>query len=206
MGALTPPNGEEEVLKRGFQFGANSGCGKFSVGRIQMAPNEDAKIIKRFLLCKVAIGRAYYAAEEYAKVAPVPDGYDSFSLENLDTPENDASISGLTSNYIVKDGSQVLPTFLVTFECDSHAEQRSRQQQRCDNCENAEATVYCQADNASLCAGCDSAMHNSKLAARHIRTLWNLALRQFHIVEFTVTNSSSSSAQRVQSPFVCIVR
>jgi hypothetical protein len=168
--ALSSPNSEEEVLKRGFQFGANSGGGKFFVGRIQTTPSENTKIIKRFLLCKVAIGRAYYAAEDYAKVAPMPDGYDSFFLENLENPDKESPINNLTSNYIVKDGSQVLPTFLVTFEYDPQLEQRSRQQQHCDNCESAEATVYCQADNASLCSNCDSAMHNSKLAARHIRT------------------------------------
>lgn len=169
LSALQSPNGEEEVLRRGFQFGNNAG-GRFSVGKIQMdAQQEQAseKIIKRFLLCKVAIGRAYYAAEDFAKVAPIPDGYDSFCLENLDQEEKEEAAA---CNYVVKDGAQVLPTYLVTFEYDPQQEIRSRQQQRCDNCENAEAVVYCQADNASLCSACDNAMHSSKLAARHTRT------------------------------------
>ena len=166
LSALQSPNGEEEVLRRGFQFGNNAG-GLFSVGRIQLDQQQPGeKIVKRFLLCKVAIGRAYYAAEDFAKVAPVPDSYDSFCLENMTEEKEEQA----RADYIVKDGAQVLPTFLVTFEYDPQLEVRSRQQQPCDNCENAEATVYCQADNASLCANCDASMHSSKLAARHART------------------------------------
>jgi hypothetical protein len=181
LASLQAPNTEEDVLRRGFQFPASTASqsteGRFSVGRLPLACNGDeerGKIVKRLLLCKLAIGRAYYAAEDFAKVAPTPDGYDSFYLEkeinNAANPNGSGNNAGAMEEYVVKDGAQVLPTFLVTVEFDPQQEQRSRQTLRCDNCEQAEAVVYCQADDANLCATCDATLHGTKLTQRHQRT------------------------------------
>ncbi|KAJ4837397.1 hypothetical protein Tsubulata_047941 [Turnera subulata] len=41
---------------------------------------------------------------------------------------------------------------------------------RCDVCDNAEASVFCSADEAALCDGCDHRVHHAnKLASKHLR-------------------------------------
>ncbi|XP_038882861.1 B-box zinc finger protein 18-like isoform X2 [Benincasa hispida] len=40
----------------------------------------------------------------------------------------------------------------------------------CDSCESAAATLFCAADEAALCATCDTKVHMcNKLASRHVR-------------------------------------
>jgi hypothetical protein len=72
------------------------------------------------MLCKVAIGRSYNASEEFAKIAALPDGYDSFVVDQdgignnrfsfdeseIVTNQNDRKIPE-NFEYIVKDSSQV---------------------------------------------------------------------------------------------------
>ncbi|KAF8103242.1 hypothetical protein N665_0188s0190 [Sinapis alba] len=51
---------------------------------------------------------------------------------------------------------------------------------RCDVCDKEEASVFCTADEASLCGGCDHQVHHAnKLASKHLR--------------FSLLNPSSSS-------------
>ena len=41
---------------------------------------------------------------------------------------------------------------------------------RCDVCDKEEASVFCTADEASLCDGCDHRVHHAnKLASKHLR-------------------------------------
>uniref|UniRef100_A0A2P2ITI9 B-box zinc finger protein 20-like n=1 Tax=Rhizophora mucronata TaxID=61149 RepID=A0A2P2ITI9_RHIMU len=41
---------------------------------------------------------------------------------------------------------------------------------RCDLCDGAEASVFCSADEAALCEGCDHRVHfANKLASKHFR-------------------------------------
>ena len=165
---------------------------KFSEISGGVKSSKNGKIVKRLMLCKVAIGRAYNAADDFAKVAAIPDGYDSFIIdikkENVSSTGNGKknninksrdSISEPSEvcerehresfDFIVKDSNQILPTFVVVFEFDAEAEKRSRQKVSCENCERRIATVFCQSDAANLCDQCDSEMHSSKLAARHVR-------------------------------------
>lgn len=167
--------GEEAVLKQGFATVPTAGL-KFGVGQLRPEAEDSPVVTKRFLLCKVAIGRAYNATEDFARIATIPDGYDSFVLDRQkpaahqhDGEACGAAAASQLNEYVVKDGAQVLPTFVVSIEFDPQAEKRSRQQVACENCEGAAATVFCQADAANLCAACDTAMHSSKLAARHVR-------------------------------------
>ena len=167
----------------------------FPVGKISIealssnSSHKNGKIIKRLMLCKVAIGRSYNAAEDFAKVAAIPDGYDSFVVDN-NKKETSASKKANanasrdsvveigtemesegreTFNFTIKDSNQILPTFVVVFEFDPESEKRSRQKVSCENCERRVATVFCQSDAANLCDQCDAEMHSSKLAARHVR-------------------------------------
>lgn len=160
---------EEDVIRSGFQQLGSSGL-KFSVGQIKPDDGEEKAITKKFLLCKVAIGRAYNSTEDFAKIATIPDGYDSFVIDKQQKPGCCSENGAPTCNeYIVKDGAQILPTFVVSVEYDPQQERRSRQKVACENCEREVATVFCQADAANLCASCDAAMHSSKLASRHVR-------------------------------------
>lgn len=192
-------NTEESILEGGFKF-SGSGTGmNFPVGKIDIqalsSNNENGgkqrKIVKRLMLCKVAVGRAYNAADDFAKIAAIPDGYDSFVIDNSKKENSSSvkkqqnasrasreSISEVSENessgheafdFIVKDSNQILPTFVVVFEYDPEAEKRSRQKVTCENCERRVATVFCQSDAANLCDQCDNEMHSSKLAARHVR-------------------------------------
>lgn len=176
---------EEELIRSGFGphlAGSNNGI-KFSVGQIKVSEGEEP-IRKKFLLCKVAIGRAYNSTEDFAKIAAIPDAYDSFVLDRREAAPSSSSNNNANggccgghataspstvNEYIVKDAAQILPTYVVSVEYDPVVERRSRQQLACENCEEAPATVFCQADAANLCASCDAAMHATKLAARHVR-------------------------------------
>ena len=176
VASLPNGNSEEEVVRRGFQLGASSSGIKLCVGRVNLKQNEDGVIRKRMLLCKAAVGRSYNTTEDFAKTANIPEGYDSFVVDchliEQQQPHTETETETLTDQleYIVKDGKQILPTYVVVFEYDAEQERRSRQKSQCDNCESAPAIVFCQADSANLCQNCDQALHNSKLTARHTRT------------------------------------
>lgn len=189
-------NSEDSILESGFKFSGSGNGMNFPVGKVEIhkfsenggIKQKNGKIVKRLMLCKVAIGRAYNAADDFAKIAAIPDGYDSFVVESKkengpkktsraskesisenNETVNESEISRDSYDFIVKDSNQILPTFVVVFEFDPDAEKRSRQKVTCENCERRVATVFCQSDAANLCDQCDSEMHSSKLAARHVR-------------------------------------
>lgn len=171
---LPAHNAEEETVRRGFQFTASGEGIKFAVGKLRLEEGESQGIIrKRLLLCKIAVGRAYNATEDFAKIAAIPDGYDSFVLDQESVSLHQGATAPAAEGeleYIIKDAAQILPTFVVVCEWDPEAERRSRQKSVCENCESAVATVFCQAEAANLCSGCDAALHASKLTCRHVRT------------------------------------
>ena len=176
-GPLGPDNTDEDaIIERGFAITASQGedgtpAGlRFTVGRIPMDNTTGSKdvTVRRMMLCKIAVGRAYNATEDFAKLAAIPEGYDSFILDR-ERPPADPNSSNTAYDYVIKDAAQVLPTFVLVFEYDPEAEKRSRQRVTCENCEEAPAVVFCQADAANLCAKCNQAMHTSKLSQRHVR-------------------------------------
>ena len=129
-------NTEDHILDRGFQFKETGTGMRFPVGRIDLETlkasssgvKNNGKITKRFILCKVAVGRAYNAADDFAKIAAIPDGYDSFVIDRerrgslAARGDEDAEVeelretlkrSNLEENsfdFIVKDTSQVRRT------------------------------------------------------------------------------------------------
>lgn len=163
---------EEDIIKRGFVTDGNDGV-RFRVGKLRMATKAGEKVSRRFLLCKVAIGRAYNATEDYARINRVPDGYDSFVIDDAGSS---AAVSVDPSEpvpdsmeYIVKDTSQILPTYVAVIDFDDEAEGKSRQRVLCENCEQHPAVVFCKADAASLCRACDEQVHQAKLSHKHHR-------------------------------------
>jgi hypothetical protein len=170
---LPANNTEDDTIRRGFQFNSSGAGIKFSVGRIKLDESGKEGIIrKRMLLCKIAVGRAYNATEDFAKIAALPEGYDSFVIdrERVQLTKDLDSDALQELEYILKDSTQILPTYVVVFEYDAEMERRSRQKSVCENCESQPAAVFCQADSANLCQSCDSQLHSSKLTCRHVRT------------------------------------
>ncbi|AFZ81129.1 B-box zinc finger domain-containing protein [Theileria equi strain WA] len=71
--------------------------------------------------------------------------------------------------YIIYDSSQILPKYLIQFECNPSAEE-SYALPLCDNCQNDVATIYCSSDAARMCTKCDTRIHSqNKVVSRHIR-------------------------------------
>lgn len=152
---------------------------KFSVGHIPMdtlginkkkSSSESTKMVKKMVLCKIAIGRAYVADPKSVTKETIPDGYDSFYLLNPDMQLQPTVTNEYYHEYYIKNTSQVLPQTIVTFEFDPLLEKLSREKPVCDNCEKTYASVHCAADMANLCADCDINLHATKILQRHKRT------------------------------------
>ena len=138
-------NSDDDVLKRFGTNGAMSAQGmKFPVGQIQVespsstltaqprAPFATKKvgrqdgvktnIVKKMVVCKVAVGRSFMCDEANAPKETLPAGYDSFHLRHSATGS-----SAHRHEYYIKDATQVLPLYLVTFEFDPVKEKQSRE-------------------------------------------------------------------------------
>lgn len=186
-------NSEEEVVRRGFQLGPGQSGIRVAVGRLDLPSSgrcpTDGKesTMRKALFCQVGVGRAYVVdKEQIAERTDIPNGYDSFFLKNNEMGDP----HGYRCDYYIKDVAQVcsflftvqgnegrqlavaqiVPLYLVQYEFDPNRERKSREKPKCDNCEDAHATVFCPADSANLCNSCDAQLHTSKLASRHVRT------------------------------------
>ncbi|SBS84407.1 zinc finger protein, putative [Plasmodium ovale] len=77
--------------------------------------------------------------------------------------------------YIIYDSSQLLPRFLLQFECDPSGEEHFSLP-LCDYCGNAPSLFYCESDEVKLCEKCDDIIHSqNKLVKKHIRKTLNEA-------------------------------
>ncbi|KAJ3047942.1 hypothetical protein HK097_011026 [Rhizophlyctis rosea] len=177
---LTGANTEEDVIKRGFQFTSPQTGMKFCVGRFKMSGGSPARSkdgkplrqIRKVLMCRIAVGRAYVCDEAEAEGTALPEGYDSFYLKVDSTVGRDskAAVEDYHHEYYIKGSNQVLPMYMVHYDYDPVKERRSREKPKCENCEEEPATLFCSADAANLCNKCDGQLHMSKLASRHVRT------------------------------------
>ncbi|KAJ3096081.1 lariat debranching enzyme [Phlyctochytrium planicorne] len=181
---LVGVNSEDDVIRRGFQLSVTQGI-KVSVGVLPSqrastanlagvpgnpAPGgREMKTQKKLLLCKVGIGRARVSDSLSAERDAIPDGYDSFFIKDSANMKGNGS-GEYYCEYMIKNPSQILPQYLVSYEYDESKERQSRERPKCDNCEVEVATIYCSSDSANLCNKCDSQLHVSKLASRHVRT------------------------------------
>ncbi|KAJ3010638.1 hypothetical protein HKX48_007306 [Thoreauomyces humboldtii] len=171
---LAGSNTEEDVIRRGFEFPPSQHGMKFVVGGLEAGRRKgEGRGLRKALLCRVGVGRAYVADEVTAENTKVPDGYDSFYVKG---PGDDAAKDPKNVNdqyhheYFVRETAQILPVYLVHYDFDYSKENKSREKAKCDNCEEEHATVFCTADAANLCGKCDAQLHVSKLASRHVRT------------------------------------
>ncbi|CAG9474916.1 zinc finger protein, putative [Plasmodium vivax] len=77
--------------------------------------------------------------------------------------------------YIIFDNSQLLPRYLIQFECDPSGEEHFSLP-LCDYCGNAPSVFFCESDEVKLCAKCDQMIHSqNKLVKKHIRKTLNEA-------------------------------
>lgn len=131
-------------MKKGFQNASVTPI-VFPVGPIDLNGDSVGKQLRRMMVCKVAVGRAFCVASEQDPLvtanAMTLEGYDSFyvdpesnsQLESLDfcrSHDDEAigySVPTLPIKYIIKNGAQVLPRFIVEFEYDAKLERQSRQ-------------------------------------------------------------------------------
>ncbi|SCN44830.1 zinc finger protein, putative [Plasmodium malariae] len=77
--------------------------------------------------------------------------------------------------YVIYDSSQLLPRYLIQFECDPCADEHFSLP-LCDYCGNAPSIFYCESDEVKLCEKCDMIIHSqNKLVKKHIRKTLNEA-------------------------------
>ncbi|KAJ8324616.1 hypothetical protein O5D80_006862 [Batrachochytrium dendrobatidis] len=176
-------NTEEDIVRRGFRFPPPTQGLKFTVGSINRplengvdtlhanAGATQGKALRKAMLCMVAVGRSFVADEGAAESDVVPDGYDSFHIQDPTILASDQPFNKVYEHtYYIKNPAQVLPQYIVHYEFDPVKEKQSREKAICDNCEDELATMYCSADAANLCNKCDLALHQTKLASRHVRS------------------------------------
>jgi hypothetical protein len=128
---------------------------------------------------QVAVGIAQSVSSESPNPRDIPTDYDAYLLEAKEEPllaaVEDGKVVFLAPStfqqvYLLKEGAQTLPEFLVHFEVDDD-KQEDFCLPPCAICERAAATVWCVADDAGLCGHCDSVEHHedNKIASRHQR-------------------------------------
>ena len=142
---------------------------------------------KKFRVRRVGAGRRLFEVV-IARVAPglsqisdkanirdLPADFDSLLLRETEEPEDMVGEKFLapqafTHTYILRDGAQVLPLFVVRFEVDNEKEEELALP-ACESCERVAATIYCPSDDAVLCADCDAREHDpsNRIMCRHIR-------------------------------------
>ncbi|KAJ3207583.1 hypothetical protein HDU67_007374 [Dinochytrium kinnereticum] len=179
---LVGVNTEDDVIRRGWNFGTTNQGAKVSVGILPrcrtLAPSaagttpsgSGPRGPRKLLLCKVGIGRSRVADETTAEREPVPEGYDSFFIKESVHESKAGGVIDHYQEYLIKNPAQIVPQYLILYEYDEAKERQSRERAKCENCEIEVATVFCASDAAKLCNKCDTQIHSSKLAARHIRT------------------------------------
>ena len=71
---------------------------------------------------------------------------------------------------------------------------------QCDVCEKQEAIVFCAADEAALCEGCDYRVHHAnKLASKHLRfSLLHPSFKEAPLCDICQVCVSSSSPNPIQ--------
>jgi hypothetical protein len=160
---LSPDNRIEEICARGFSI-PSSGL-HFQVGSLKLDSQLAYNRTYEFMLVKIVVGKSFITNLDYlhGKKVSCPKGYNSNYLYTSEA-------NGYYHNYLIFDGAQVLPKYLVHFELDPNLEE-GIQVQLCDICQESRATLYCIADNAVLCIDCDDEHHTrgNKLMQRHKR-------------------------------------
>ena len=106
----------------------------------------------------------------------IPEGFDSLCVQHAEDPSMNPLGMGAEEappefqyEYYILDPAQVLPQCLVQFEYNP-ADDQGEKIIICNQCEQKQATVYCEADDAYLCSDCDKEIHSAnRLVMKHQR-------------------------------------
>lgn len=157
---LGPENCMTDVYSCGFTSPKPSRGMKFTTGNL-ILDNPTKKGRRTYVLCKIAVGRSCVIDED-ATTKVLPVGYHSFYIRRK---EQDAR--GYYHEYVINNSLQVLPQYLVQFNCSPLQGDRTPE---CALCEKRNASINCKACEANLCSGCDKEVHSAnKLVSRHKR-------------------------------------
>lgn len=143
--------------------------------------------VRRMLLCRVGVGRAF-VLDDVDGERVIPPGYDSLYVHTPVDTDGDGKVSAdefeiaathagrpseaYSHSYVICDGTQVLPAYLVQFKFVRSTGEGDRP---CDVCESSRATLFCAADNAYLCTDCDEETHSANKLVRPAHLLPLLA-------------------------------
>ena len=151
----------------------------FNHGEVPAKVNEEGipKEQRSLILASVAVGRAsiHSIEETYGGKKVVPNGYDCVLMKTGTTCFDEENEEGETvvpykAKFQVFDQQQIMPKYLVKYKYHDHDCSSGKTKRKCDICEKNVADVYCKADDAFLCAGCDIEVHSAnKLVSKHIR-------------------------------------
>jgi len=196
---LTENNPVQQVIQRGFTIphgGLTFHIGNVSLPGIYLDYDDPTSLhgLKRraknaaagrrvyeFLLCKVCVGKSHLVEDpEKTEEIYLPPEYDTLYIYRKNASALESSFTDtkergvLPQNvfhheYIVRESSLVLPSFLVHFEFDAD-ELETLALDVCESCMEEAATIWCPADEASFCEKCDAELHSvNMLSKRHIR-------------------------------------
>ncbi|EIJ88927.1 hypothetical protein NEPAR06_0558 [Nematocida parisii] len=127
----------------------------------------------KLLYCKIAVGASLFTSSEYAMNCKTPHGYDSFIISNnpeviesvISTYKKSKSLASYT--YIVPDISRVLVIAEVHFTYDKKLEDKSKNNDHCEYCNDKPAISFCIAERAAFCGDCDKYFHSNAFTQRH---------------------------------------
>lgn len=143
------------------------------------APIDTEQIHHKLFYCQIAVGASLFTSEEYALNCKTPHGYDSFIISN--TSEAIESVINLykkskslsSYSYVVPDSSRVLILAEVDFTYDKKLEEKSKNHDECEYCNEKLATSFCLAERAAFCDNCDNYFHSNEFTQRHSRYYFN---------------------------------
>ncbi len=129
--------------------------------------------MRRMLLCRVGVGRAFVLDDPEGERV-IPPGYDSLYIHTPVDTDGDGKVSAdefeiaathagrpsesYSHQYVVSDGTQALPAYLVQFKFTRASGDGDRV---CDVCNASRATLFCASDDAYLCTDCDEETHSA---------------------------------------------
>lgn len=102
--------------------------------------------------------------------------------------------------------SQTFHFKLQVFKLPTHCSYSHPMKIQCDVCNKHEASVFCTADEAALCDGCDHRVHHAnKLASKHQRfSLLRPSPKQHPLCDICQVNQSTTFSSKKKKTFTAI--
>lgn len=186
VAALPAGNDAADVVERGLSLEAplRVSAGTLPAAEIELAcasalPGGGGGRVASFLVCEAAVGKPWPVAHDEgvallegvgaAAAEALPRGFHSFLVRGENDPDGTFAPGGRYAAAFVLPhaAAAVLPLAVVRAELASG--EGVPPVPECEQCEEAEAAVYCKQDRAWLCAACDKVVHKPKVVSKHER-------------------------------------